>query len=435
MLRGILSYIQVDNVVLSGNKLFSRIHVPDGYEKYIKNRDFFAEYDTYVDVDRSILNIPAVAVAISLAWLTGSNLYVDSIDKAFKENMDKLQVLFKRMYPNLPGSTEIIADELVDNKIMVKDPDNRTSLFFSGGIDSTYSLLKNLEKNPYLVMIWGCDNFAYPERMTHWERAIDIYRDQAKRLGLEQFFVKTNVSQVLDDSRIAHDFYKILNYRSLRISISHSLVLLPLSAPLSINKFDHLLMAASGDASFDFDANPHACRPEADELIAWADLKVSQDGMVHRDVKMRETSRYLEDDRLTIRVCLRTSEEAARQGLLNDCSCEKCYRTIMNLIQEGIDPNTCGFRVDESMFKELQKYLQSDYVGSKNYYWGQIKSLIPEEIESDLCGSKGFMEFLRGYELPEPVDPGLSRRLYYTLPYDVARLVRLYLFNPLKIQI
>lgn len=51
--------------------------------------------------------------------------------------------------------------------------------------------------------------------------------------------------------------------------------------------------------------------------------------------------------------------------------------------------------------------------------------MILERIESDLCVLKGFMELLRGFELPDPVDPKLSRRLCYTLSYDIARLVRL----------
>lgn len=417
-------------------KLKSKVIIPEKYSKYIKNTDFFAEYDTEVTDNKSILNIPVTATMLTLAWVTGSDLHVNVLDKTFKENMELLQDLFKGMYPRLPWKTKITADKLEENQINITDSERKTGLLFSGGIDSTFSLIKNLDLNPRLIMIWGSDNFAYPERSTHWNKAVQVYRDQANPLGLELNVIKTNVSEILDNKRIEHDFHTILNYGDIRQDLSHSLLLLPLAAPISINRFNDLLIAATGDSTFDFDAEPYACRPEADEKIIWADLKVKQDGKVFRDDKIREIAKYLKHDELTIRVCTRTSEKAAKElGLLNDCSCEKCYRTILNLIQEGIDPNICGFKVEKTTFENMRNFLESDYDPYKNYYWKKIKSEIPEKIEFDIHGSKTFFEYLSRFEFPEERKHGLGREIYYKTPYKISKFILYYVFNPLKIKI
>lgn len=428
--------ITIKDSVLEGKRLTSRVSATGECDRYIKNSDFFAEYDAEICDNKSLLNIPLTATVLPLAWLTGSNIIVGSLDRVFKENMDSLQNLFKKMYPLLPGSTEIIAEELVENKIGDIEDKLNMALFFSGGVDSSYSIIKNLDKHPKLVMIWGCDNFAYPERKIHWEKAIETYSRQADIHGLQLYVIKTNISQILDKPRIEHDFYKPLGYRDFRQALQHSLVLLPLAAPLSENRFNHILVAASADSEYDFDLDPYACRPEADEKIVWADLMVSQDGQIRREEKIKEIARYLKKGDLVIRVCIRTDDRVAEKyGLLNDCSCEKCYRTIMNLIQENTDPNLCGFKVDEHTFKAMKKFIEEQYDPYKNYYWKNIQSEIPRSIELDIYGSKEFQEFFRVHQLPEPRQLGVYRDLYFNSPFVIAKYLLKYFYNPLGIHI
>jgi len=430
-----LNEIKILDPRITGKKLTSTVSFSPELSKYLKTDTLTVEYDSEITAEESLLNIPITAVVLPLAWLTEADVYVKVLDKSFKGNMDELQRYFKKMYPSLPCKTEIVADELIENTVGHLPSDRRTGLLFSGGIDSSYSLLCNLEKRPWLVMLWGSDNFAYPGRRNHWEKAIDVYRKQSQSLGLELMVVKTNVSQVLYDQKIGHDFHRILYNLPLRRALNHSMVLLPLAAPLSMGRFNSLLIASSGDSSFDYIKERYASGPEADEKIAWADLKVTQDGQVYRDVKIREIGKHL-DKGLTLRVCLRTSEEAAvKHGLLNDCSCEKCYRTIMNLIQEGIDPNLCGFKVDESTFKDMRRFMETEFIPHYNYYWGKIIQEIPENIDVDMYGSKEFQEYLRGYRLPEPKEPGLEKDIYYNLPFGLADMLQKYIYNTLKIRI
>ena len=47
----------------------------------------------------------------AVLWVTGSDLYVETIDLTFKESMEDLQKFFSNMFPNIPFTTEIKADE------------------------------------------------------------------------------------------------------------------------------------------------------------------------------------------------------------------------------------------------------------------------------------------------------------------------------------
>ena len=112
-----MSIISITDTSLNGKYLESKTQVPKKIRKYVKNNVFFAEYDVEVSNNLSILNIPLTAAMLSLAWVTGSDIYVEELDKTFKENIEHLQILFNKMYPKLPWTTKIQVDNLVENKI------------------------------------------------------------------------------------------------------------------------------------------------------------------------------------------------------------------------------------------------------------------------------------------------------------------------------
>jgi hypothetical protein len=79
--------------------------------------------------------------------------------------MTLLRGEMNKIFPAKPYRTEINATRLVENKTEAEG----TALLFSGGVDSTYSLIDNWEKQPHLIMIWGIDMHPYPEYRYHWE--------------------------------------------------------------------------------------------------------------------------------------------------------------------------------------------------------------------------------------------------------------------------
>ena len=412
--------IRVGEPVLNGRQLTCKVSTTEGLEKYLNDSELFIEYDTDVVNDPSILNIPLTATILPLAWLTGSDVIVGALDKTFKHSMDKLQKLFKEMFPLAKFTTEIKAKELVDNKIKVFDPERRTGLLFSGGVDSTYSLIKNLEKKPRLIMHWGVDNFLYPDRNDHWEKTISTYKEFAEKNNLAFNLVKTNISQILDDRRIEHRFHGELYDGKLRFALQHSLVLLPLVAPLSMNKFDALIIAASDTPQWDYVIRPRAAKPSTDELIIWGDLKVEHHGYISRNEKIKTIADYQRDNDLILRVCLRST---LTDGNFNDSTCEKCLRTIASLALMGVDPNSCGFKVDESTFNLMRSFWVNRKTSLLAPVWRELQALIPNEIDNDFNGSKNFFEWFKDFDFESAEKTWFYTDLYMALPYKLASLL------------
>ena len=414
-----MSEIIIEKPVLKGRSLRCRVTSLE-LGNYIKENELFIDYDADIYADESILSIPLLATVLPLAWLSGADIIVERIDKNFKEAMIKVQDTFKTIYPLIPFNTEIHADEVVDNRLEPQDNEYRTGLLFSGGADSMYSLLTNMNLNPRLLMTWGLDNFPYPEHPEHWNKTIEIYQAFAERKKLDFNLIKTNVTQILDNRRISHRYHRELYDGAVRSALQHSLVLLPLVAPLSTNRFDNVIIAASFTPSYDFSKNPRAAIPQIDESIIWADLSVKHDGFnLSRNEKIfGPISDFLKNDELVLRVCLRS---AYVDGKINDSTCEKCLRTIASLTLAGVDPNHCGFKVDESTFRLMRSYWEKARFSHPGFHWTEIKKAIPEEITQDMYGSKDFFEWFRSFDFKSVEKNWSYVDLYNSLPYWTAK--------------
>jgi len=396
-----MSEIFIHDSKLVGRRLTSTISVQGSIRKYFKSsaRTLFVEYDADVASDKSILNIPVLATILPLAWLTGSDIRVGAIDKKFKESMDELQREFEKVYPYAPFTTSIYADLLVENQIGEVDSSERTALLFSGGVDSIYSLITNLDLKPQLIMIWGVEGSPYPKYSRYWEKVISIYSELAAKIGVRFNVIKTDAQELLDPRRIEHDFHKSLLDGTFWARLQHSLVLIPLTAPLSIHRFDRLLIAATNDPSHPYLKHPWGSRPSTDEKIVWADLEVKHDGYIPRPEKiMGPISGYLKKGTLPLRVCLKRRREHEK---LNCSNCEKCFRTIAPLVLAGLDPNSYDFEVDASTFQSMRAMFEKGEFDNESIeaYWKPIQRMIPESLDRNPYNSKAFFEWLRNYDL------------------------------------
>jgi len=410
---------------LVGRRLTSSVTVPRDLRKYFKSTHFFVNYDADITTDRSILNIPLLSTVLPLAWLTGSDIYVEKLDQTFKESMDELKREFMKMFPKAPFTTSINADVLVKNLIGEVNPSERTALLFSGGVDSTYSLITNLDLKPRLIIFWGTDNYPYPENKLQWEKIISTYSEFAGELGLKFNTIRTNNSIILDDRRISHDFHEFLYDGRFRLVMLHTFVLLPLAAPLSFGRFDRLLIAAGGHPRSHNDRYTLSpTRPETDEKIVWADLKVRHDGYVPREEKISGSIKeYLQNNKLKLKVCIRRLE----RDKLNDSTCPKCLKAILTLLLAGIDPNECGFEVDDSTLKKFRSFFENELAQSTFHTirtWLKFQNYVPDQINYNLYGSKEFFDWFKRFDLKSrEKNVWLYRDIYNTLPYPISRVL------------
>ena len=408
--------ISVDTT-FKDNILTSNIIVPKSLKKYFNSLKFFATYDEPLKVNTSILNIPLVSAILPLAFLTRTDIQVKMLDKKYYKSIESVKNEFNRMFPRGRFSTKIFVDDLIENETKSQ----KKALLFSGGVDSTYSLIRHMYEKPRLVMFFGVVRYQLnPSYRNHNELVRKTYYDFSRREGFKINFIDTNVISILNRSRVTHDFYRILRKIDLWRGLEIPLVLLGLAAPLSIGRFNELLIAASVDPTHDFDKYPYSSQPKIDEKFSWADLRVTHDGYIHRFSKTNLINRYLKEHAYSLRVC-----NDPPLDKLNCSACEKCFRTIASLVLEGIDPNKYGFEVNKSTFGSMRYLIEKKRQNSLriDLFWKVLQTIIPSEIETNLFDSKNFFIWLKKLNIDTiQKKDGFQRDLYYLLPYPLAIL-------------
>jgi hypothetical protein len=155
-----------------------------------------------------------------------------------------------------------------------------------------------------------------------------------------------------------------------------------------------------------------------DNNISWADVGVVHDGFeLSRQQKLRFLCR---EENLHYLSNLRVCSDSARKPNCGDC--EKCFRTIAGMALEGVDPNRCNFAVDERTFPHMRDCLRKGKMApgeSQQFMWRDIQKNIPEQIDTDVNGSREFLAWLRTFDLSNYK----SSRVRWFL-WELGRLLR-----------
>lgn len=123
---------------------------------------------------------------------------------------------------------------------------------------------------------------------------------------------------------------------------------------------------------------------------------------------------------MTLRVCLRSQ---LSDGYLNCGRCEKCLRTIVCLAFAGIDPNNCGFKVDESTWIGMRSMWEKRKTIRGSVQWRLLHGLLSENIKYDIEGSREFFEWFRGFDFKSTEKNWFYTDLYNSLPYSLAKIL------------
>jgi hypothetical protein len=377
-----------------------------------------------------------ISTILPLAWITGADIYVDELDKTFVESMETLQQEYKKMYTkapftSAPFNSKLIVKKIVENKISTQ----KTALLFSGGLDSTYSLLKNISLNPRLIMIFGADipisNVPFQELVKK------EYSDFAEKEGVDINFIHTNSLEILNRRRVEHFFWNFIERfeGSFLTRLQGSILQFGHVAPLSIGRFNQLLTAGAITENIvhSISRYPWTHIRHTDELIRWANIKVRHDGPIHRHKKVFGIRKYLNEKRIKLRVC-QVQPKLDCTDALNCSGCEKCLVTIASLVLAGIDPNKCGFNVDNKTFELMRELFEQEKIDtlSITLYWRPLQQATPDAVDGDLYGSKQFSKWFKKIDLDylsRPFTPPLSL-LYYKLPYPVSNFIRKVFHEP-----
>ena len=156
--------------------------------------------------------------------------------------------------------------------------------------------------------------------------------------------IETDALDVIDFRLLGKDFAFPLKYGWWE-KLAHGLMLTSLFAPLTfVRKIDHVLIASSATKqSFE----PWGSDKVSDEKIKWSGTNVIHDSYdLSRAGKVKEIlAPYVKlqhEQFIPLRVCTGKLSARLKSQTLNCGRCEKCRRSMVGLLIEGIDPSCKG---------------------------------------------------------------------------------------------
>jgi len=306
---------------------------------------FFVQYEQDVSqCPPAITSIPFVANMLPIAWFAGFAVCVPEIDQIFAESMIRLRAEFRKMYPEHALSGGLEAGRLTK---VAWEGDHRLMLF-SGGLDAFTTLVRHRDEDLELVTLLGADIDPADEKQ---------WQDCKRHLDQEPMLRK-HVRHVIAAN--LRTFYSAEVEIRLVIGwwgkVQHGLGMLGLLAPLSQLRGCSRAYIASSVQS-----NHWGSTPTTDSCIHWGSTSVSNDGAeLGRQGKADLVVSYSRDtgQQFALRVCY---SELSKH--LNCGRCEKCYRTMMNLILANGDPRQLGLPFSSESYPhmfELMLHIKSN---------------------------------------------------------------------------
>ena len=216
------------------NRLEYVYSIEGEWSKYFEpSNPMWAEYSEPVDqIPDSIAVLPLIGNVIVLASLMDADIYVDEIDRDFYECIEEFIEGFDNIMPDhvhFKHRDIVHAGRIVDAPLSQTEQEENL-LFFSGGVDATFSLISHLEEKPALVTVWGADIPWNNEES--WKQAIGFNQEVADRYDLRMLTIRSNFRKSLNNDPL-EEYSMALVKDWWWSAFHHSVAMMCLAAPLA----------------------------------------------------------------------------------------------------------------------------------------------------------------------------------------------------------
>jgi len=301
---------------------------------------FPPEYESVIDAS---IGDPFIAMLLVPAMRSGETLEIHAeVSPKLMQTTAKIQQTFATWNPEL--SQIRIKAPVRQNP--PEAPGSRRGLFFSCGIDSFYSLMRNMNGREEdsqsitdLVVVQGLDIHHGRANSGLYDRLLHNSSRVARKFGIRVLPVTTNARELTD--RYVHSRW------------SHGGFLA--SVGLCLQKvFQEILIAST--RSYD-QLYPFGSHPDIDPLWSTESLTIVHDGC---EATRLDKIRFLADSPLvmeTLRVCFQSYATLTHSPRLYNCGmCEKCMRTMVGLHIAGALTRcrTLPRTIDTELFRNIR---------------------------------------------------------------------------------
>lgn len=393
-------FIELESTLVHGDAALFRISYGESLTRYLDTGLFYLRYDFPLErVPQPILSIPLLGCLAPLGWLTGAEIRVGDVEAEYLNSLPQVLQELRKMFPEIAFSGRIRAHPVkIDSEW---DPE-KYCLLYSGGVDSTFSLVRNFEKRPSLLRVRGTPDLRLFEGQ-YWTRVQERVQPFVDSLGVEAHVVETNAIDMVDLDALKTDYVGKLVHGWWE-ELAHGLFFLSISAPYTFfNKIGRLIIASSHTER---SKKPWGSSPQTDERVSWGGVRVIHDSYdLHKVEKIQALIPWMKNrgSPIPLRVC--TGERGIRlaSGQLNCGQCGKCMRTELILIIFGADASENGFDISPSALRALRHNLETGRIdlSAGLTSWKFIKTNIrsaPEEIVAKRPGLRDFLDWLADWD-------------------------------------
>lgn len=402
------------NTEVAGSKVVFHFEARGKLKEYFTTDRMFVEYDRPIDgVPVSVLNISFVASVLPIMWLTDTTMWVDRIDRTFYDCVFRLKRAYQELYPNYPLKGKLVAANPQNNTYEIK---REALLLFSGGVDAHVSYLRNKALKPVLCNIQGWYESGDQSKL---DAAKADYRDIhafAEREGLPFAFIKSNFATLIDNRTFDRTIKKRLG-DNWWYAFQHSMSFISIAMPMAYLYGAHNIYIASS-----FAIGQHVtCASYATTDIEFKFATVG--GCVHDafDMNRQDKLHYLVDYQkksqkpYPVRVCSFRDR--------NCCTCEKCFRTILEIVAENGDVHNFGFPIEGSLKDHWQHFFDENLhlfgiASEMRKYWPDTIRRMKENYE--VIEDKEFVDWFLSYDFKAERKKAL-RKYYRTNFFKIIK--------------
>ena len=397
--------IILDNIVVNHNLVYYNFSCSRELDCYFKSKQLFIEYPEDVSsVPLSILSIPFIATFLGISWLENTNIYVDELDCTYYHSLRAVKDAFQDMYYKASLKGRVVPCKFVDNKIVDK---GQSLLLFGGGVDAHCSFLRHRHSVTHIMNIQG--RFSSIDSQ---DLAADADRDHCstfadKMGGIKFDYVRSNFACTVNSSIFNKKFQPLLGDQWWH-GIQHSMAFISISIPIAyLHSISHIVIGSSctkgrikpcasfitTDSAFEFAGSGNVLH-DAFELTRQEKIKVIV------DYQKQSGQPY------PLKVCSFNDR--------NCCECEKCFRTIVEIVAEGGEVRDYGFPIDKPLVAFFEDVMNRrlglwGMAFERDIYWKDTMRRMKENYSN--ISEKEFVDWFLSYDFDK--EQKKSLRNYY----------------------
>ena len=396
--------IILDNIQIEKNKVFYNISYSKELNFYFKSNQLFFEYEEDMsNVPISILSIPFIATFWGISWMENCNIYVPELDETYYYSLREVRAAYQDMYYKTRLMGRVVPCKIVRNKIPLSE---KALLLFGGGVDAHASYIRNKEQISEIINIQGWYN-----QFTDIDEAANADKrhceEFAKRMNIQFNYIRCNFASIINSKYFNQKYRKILGdewWHGIQHSVAfisiaivmaykHNISNIIIGSSCTIGQIKPCNSYITTDSAFKFALNGNVVH-DAFELNRQQKVAV----IVNYQKKVQNP--------YPLKVCSFKDR--------NCCTCEKCFRTMIEIIAENGDVRNFGFPIEESLISFFPKMLDK-HIGlwgidfERTIYWKDTFVRMEENYQN--LNEKDFVDWILKYDFDKSHHKSL--RNYY----------------------